>query len=81
MYATTVRILSVEPLLEDFGRIILEGIHWVIASAAAGRLAGGVSPLWDAPGIEAVECSYRKRNHYDASIPLSITIIAIEHLF
>ena len=27
---TTIKFLSIEPLLEDLGKINLEGIHWVI---------------------------------------------------
>src|SRR5260370_824860 len=36
------RFLSIEPLLEDVGRIDLEGIHWVIVGGESG---GGARPM------------------------------------
>jgi protein gp37 len=38
----TVRFLSIEPLLEDLGRIELNGIHWVIVGGESG---GGARPI------------------------------------
>src|SRR5882672_1358004 len=41
-----VRFLSVEPLLEDLGRLDLEGIHWVIVGGESGRKARAMKPAW-----------------------------------
>jgi protein gp37 len=41
-----VRFLSVEPLLEDLGRIDLNGIHWVIAGGESGAGARPLRPEW-----------------------------------
>ena len=41
-----VRILSIEPLLEDLGRIDLAGIHWVIVGGESGPKARPVDPEW-----------------------------------
>ena len=41
-----VRFLSVEPLLEDLGRIDLEGIHWVIVGGESGPGARPMQPDW-----------------------------------
>jgi len=41
-----VRFLSVEPLLEDLGRIPLEGIDWVIVGGESGRGARPMNPEW-----------------------------------
>lgn len=40
------RFLSVEPLLEDIGRIDLTGIHWVIAGGESGHKARRMKPEW-----------------------------------
>lgn len=40
------RFLSVEPLLEDLGRINLGGIHWVIVGGESGRGARPMNPSW-----------------------------------
>jgi protein gp37 len=40
-----VRFLSVEPLLEDLGRVDLGGIHWMIVGGESGP---GARPLWPA---------------------------------
>jgi protein gp37 len=42
----TVRFLSVEPLLEDLGRIDLTGIHWVIVGGESGPRARPMKPEW-----------------------------------
>jgi protein gp37 len=39
-----VRFLSIEPLLEDLGRIDLSGIHWVIVGLESGPNARVISP-------------------------------------
>jgi protein gp37 len=44
--ATRVRFLSVEPLLEDLGRIDLSGIHWVIVGGESGPKARPMRPDW-----------------------------------
>lgn len=40
------RFLSVEPLLEDVGKLDLEGIHWVIVGGESGAGARPVDPSW-----------------------------------
>ncbi|MCT2534108.1 phage Gp37/Gp68 family protein [SAR92 clade bacterium H231] len=40
------RFLSVEPLLEDLGRISLEGIHWVIVGGESGHAARPMKQEW-----------------------------------
>jgi protein gp37 len=42
----TVRFLSIEPLLEDLGRINLKGIHWVIVGGESGHGARPMEPAW-----------------------------------
>jgi protein gp37 len=41
-----VRFLSIEPLLEDLGRLNLSGIHWVIVGGESGRGARPMNPDW-----------------------------------
>ena len=41
-----IRFLSVEPLLEDLGRIDLTGIHWVIVGGESGPKARPMKPEW-----------------------------------
>jgi protein gp37 len=41
-----VRILSIEPLLEDLGCIDLSGIHWVIVGGESGAGARPLDPDW-----------------------------------
>ncbi|MGD0631945.1 MAG: phage Gp37/Gp68 family protein [Terracidiphilus sp.] len=41
-----VRFLSVEPLLEDLGKLNLNGIHWVIVGGESGHGARPMSPDW-----------------------------------
>lgn len=40
------RFLSVEPLLEDVGRISLRGIHWVIVGGESGTKARPMEEAW-----------------------------------
>lgn len=40
------RFLSVEPLLEDLGKMRLQGIHWVIVGGESGRKARPMNPEW-----------------------------------
>jgi protein gp37 len=42
----SVRFLSIEPLLENLGRINLEGIHWVIAGGESGPGARPMQEEW-----------------------------------
>lgn len=42
----TIRFLSVEPLLEDIGKIDLAGIHWVIVGGESGRRARPMRETW-----------------------------------
>ena len=44
-----VRFLSVEPLLEDLGKLNLLGIHWVIVGGESGGKARPMLPEWVAP--------------------------------
>ena len=41
-----IRFLSIEPLLEDLGRLDLEGISWVIVGGESGRGARPIDPEW-----------------------------------
>ena len=41
-----VRFLSVEPLLEDLGRVDLRGIHWMIVGGESGPGARPLEPEW-----------------------------------
>jgi protein gp37 len=41
-----VRFLSIEPLLEDLGKINLSGIHWVIVGGESGAGARLMKPEW-----------------------------------
>src|SRR6476661_558697 len=41
-----VRFLSVEPLLEDLGRVDLTGIHWMIVGGESGPRARPMNPDW-----------------------------------
>jgi protein gp37 len=40
------RFLSIEPLLEDVGRISLNGIHWVIVGGESGTKARPMEEAW-----------------------------------
>jgi len=40
------RFLSIEPLLEDVGRLQLDGIHWVIVGGESGPHARPLDPCW-----------------------------------
>jgi protein gp37 len=42
----SVRFLSIEPLLEDLGRLSLRGIHWVIVGGESGRGARPMKREW-----------------------------------
>ena len=44
--AARIRFLSVEPLLEDIGKIDLSDIHWVIVGGESGRNARPMRPEW-----------------------------------
>ena len=43
---SSVRFLSIEPLLEDLGRIALSGIHWVIVGGESGAKARPMEEAW-----------------------------------
>lgn len=43
---SAVRFLSIEPLLEDVGRLNLTGIHWVIVGGESGPNARPMHPDW-----------------------------------
>ncbi len=51
----SIRFLSVEPLLEDLGRIDLSGIHWVIVGGESGPKARPMNPEWVAAIKEQCE--------------------------
>lgn len=42
----TVKFLSIEPLLEDLGKINLKGIHWVIVGGESGHKARPMKEEW-----------------------------------
>jgi protein gp37 len=42
----SVRFLSIEPLLEDLGRVNLNGIHWVIVGGESGQRARPMNAEW-----------------------------------
>lgn len=44
--SAAVRFLSVEPLLEDVGRLDLQGIHWVIVGGESGANARPMKSAW-----------------------------------
>src|SRR5262245_4973926 len=44
--SASVRFLSIEPLLEDLGRLDLRGISWVIVGGESGSGAWPMSPEW-----------------------------------
>ncbi|MEZ5571195.1 MAG: phage Gp37/Gp68 family protein [Halioglobus sp.] len=40
------RFLSIEPLLEDLGKVNLDGVHWVIVGGESGRKARPMAQKW-----------------------------------
>lgn len=51
-----IRFLSVEPLLEDLGRLDLRGIHWVIVGGESGHGARPMRLEWaESVGVQARE--------------------------
>ncbi len=42
----TIKFLSIEPLLEDLGKLNLQGIHWVIVGGESGPKARPMKPEW-----------------------------------
>lgn len=44
--AARTRFLSVEPLLEDLGRLDLSGVHWIIVGGESGHGARPMRPEW-----------------------------------
>ncbi len=42
----TVRFLSIEPLLQDLGKLNLNGIHWLIVGGESGPKARPMEPEW-----------------------------------
>jgi len=42
----SIRFLSVEPLLEDLGKVNLDNIHWVIVGGESGPKARPMQPEW-----------------------------------
>lgn len=53
-----IRFLSVEPLLEDIGKINLEGIHWVIVGGESGAKARPMEEDW----VLAIQQQCEKQN-------------------
>jgi len=43
---TSVRFVSIEPLIGDVGKLNLEGIHWVIVGGESGISARPMNPEW-----------------------------------
>lgn len=54
----SIRFLSVEPLLEDIGKINLRGIHWVIVGGESGPKARPMSSDW----VEAIRVQCEAKN-------------------
>lgn len=52
-----IRFLSVEPLLEDLGKINLADIHWVIVGGESGPKARPMEPAW----VTSVKCACEKQ--------------------
>ena len=52
-----IRFLSVEPLLEDLGRLDLTGIHWVIVGGESGHKARPMREAWVAHIKEQADAS------------------------
>jgi protein gp37 len=51
-----IRFLSVEPLLEDLGKLDLIGIHWVIVGGESGPRAWPMRPEWvESVRVQAIE--------------------------
>lgn len=42
----SIRFLSIEPLLEDIGKLDLDGVHWVIVGGESGPGARPMNPAW-----------------------------------
>lgn len=53
----SIRFLSVEPLLEDVGRLNLGGIHWVIVGGESGPKARPMKPEW----VESIKVQCEQR--------------------
>jgi protein gp37 len=53
----TIRFLSVEPLLQDLGKVDLTGIHWVIVGGESGPNARPMNQEWVLPIKEQCEKS------------------------
>jgi len=53
-----IRFLSVEPLLEDLGKLNLAGIHWVIVGGESGSHARPMKPEW----VENIQTQCEKQN-------------------
>jgi len=53
-----VRFLSIEPLLENIGKIDLQGIHWVIVGGESGPKARPMKPEW----VESIQLQCEKQN-------------------
>ena len=53
-----IRFLSIEPLLEDLGRINLDGIHWVIVGGESGHHARPMQYEW----IENIQRQTKQNN-------------------
>lgn len=43
---SSIRFLSIEPLLEDLGNLDLQGIHWVIVGGESGSCARPMKEEW-----------------------------------
>jgi len=63
-----IRFLSVEPLLEDLGKINLHGIHWVIVGGESGPKARPMKQEW---AINVQHCVFQSKpaTHSTGSLP------------
>jgi protein gp37 len=65
-----VRFISAEPLLEDLGKVDLEGIDWVIIGGESGARARRMQPAWarslrDLCLAQNVPVFFKQWGHYD----------------
>jgi len=56
--AASIRFLSVEPLLEDIGKLGLKGIHWVIVGGESGPKARPMQQSW----VDAIRFQCEEQN-------------------
>jgi protein gp37 len=74
----TIRFLSIEPLLEDLGKIDLSGIDWVIVGGEIGPSARPMNPEWAMAVREQCRASgvpfFLKQMYRKAAIPEDLRV-------